>query len=131
MIIILKDTPDWQAYFSIWNKVLEVVPRRCPYCRRKHALIGHGKRKRQIIGFGRKRHILVQRMKCKYCGKTATVHPEFVIKRYRIVKPVIYKIKELYKTKVKLMWIPLELKRIFKCRILWVSNIARLAKVRI
>lgn len=131
MIIVLKETPTWQAYFSIYHKVLKIVPRRCPYCKRKHGLIGHGKRRRRIIGFGRKRYILVQRMKCKYCGKTATVHPEFVIKGYQVVRPAVDKVKELCRAKNKLLWISLELRRIFKCKVLSIDNIARWAKAGI
>lgn len=129
MIIILKGTPTWQAYFSIWPKVLEVVHKDCPDCNRKDALIGYGKRKRRIIGLCGQEHVPVQRMKCKYCGKTHTVHPEFLIKRYHVIKAVVEAIKRLVRGKWKLLRIQYKLNEIFNCGLLAISSIWRWSKI--
>lgn len=131
MIIILKSTPDWQAYSSIWPNVLEIVLRDCPCCNRGDALIGHGKRKRRVIGLCGQEHILVQRMKCKYCGKTHTVHPEFLIKRYCVIRDIISAIKRFIRGNWKLLRIQYKLKELFNCGLLAISSIYRWGMVTI
>jgi transposase-like protein len=131
MIIILKDTPTWQAYSSIFEKVLETVHRDCPDCNCKDALIGHGKRKRLVIGLNSQEHILVQRMRCKYCGKTYTVHPEFLIKRYCIIRDVVTAIKRFVRGNWKILRIQYKLQELFNCGLLAISNIYRWSMVTI
>jgi len=125
VIIILKNTPTWQAYSSIWPKVLEIVHRDCPDCNHKDALIGHGKRNRRVIGLCGQGHILIQRMKCRYCGKTHTVHPEFFIKRYHVIKDIVAAIKRFIRGNWKILRIQYKLKELFNCGLLAISSIYR------
>lgn len=130
-IIILKNTSNWQAYFTIWSKVLEVVLRECPSCNCKDALIGHGKRKRRVIGLGKKRYILVQRMRCKYCGKIHTVHPEFIIRRYHVIKDVVDAIRRFVRGNWKILRIQYKLREPFRCDLFALISIYRWSMVTI
>lgn len=131
MIIVLQNTPTWQAYSSIWEEVLELVSRGCPSCGHKDALIGYGKRARRVIGLCGQEDILVQRMKCRYCGKIHTVHPEFLIKRYHVIKDIVAAIKRFVRGHWKLLRIQYKLKELFNCGLPAISSIYRWSMVTI
>lgn len=76
-------------------------------------------------------HIFVQRMKCKYCGKTHTAHPEFLIKRYCVIRDIVSAIKGFIRGNWKILRIQYKLKELFNCGLLAISSIYRWGMVTI
>lgn len=78
------------------KKVSSFRPRSCQFCRGTK-FHGHGWRRRYVQHNGQDRQILIQRFKCYNCGKTITILPSFLTRKFiRSVEDILYHVRSSF-----------------------------------
>lgn len=95
MQIIYDFNINFYEYFQNGKQNPYPDIKQCPLC--KDRLIKHGFYQRNILTVNRYYPVYIRRYKCKHCGKTVSILPDFLIPRFQSLLILIVGAISLYK----------------------------------